>query len=85
MMASRAIQDLQLKKYYLECNNVLPGTATGDNFLEATVNCTVQDQEPDNFGMQRLIVPFRTSNRKFSGTWQRAIRISNRLTSGNNG
>jgi len=70
MMASRAIQDLQLEKYYLECNNVLPGTATGYNFREATVNCTVQDQEPDNFGKQRLIVPFR---------------ISNGLTSGNNG
>ena len=84
MMASRAIQDLQLKTI---------GTVTTCYqepqpeiiFQEATVNCTVQDQEPDNFGMQRLIVPFRTSNRKFSGTWQRAIRISNMVTSGNNG
>ena len=47
----------------LYCNNVLPGTATGYIFQLPTANSAAQEQEPDNFGKQRLIVPFRTSNR----------------------
>ena len=47
-MASRAIQDQQLENY-LYCNNVLPGTATGNIFQLPTANSAAQEQEPKNF------------------------------------
>ena len=48
MMASRAIQDQQLENC-LYCNNVLPGTATGNIFQLPTANSAVQEQEQGNF------------------------------------
>src|SRR5208282_6223090 len=47
MMASRAIQDQQLENC-LYCNNVLPGTATGNIFQLPTANSAVQEQEHGN-------------------------------------
>ena len=46
-MTSRAIQDQQHGRLQ-DRDNLSPGTATGSNSQQLTVNCTVQDQQQEN-------------------------------------